>query len=77
MSKKMTLKEFKEWKGLTNLELANLLDEAPAKVHQWINGVKDPDSKGGERRYPTPRHETMIKIFKKTGKVVDFSCWYR
>ena len=72
--KKMTLKEFKEWKGLTNAELAHLLDEAPAKVHQWCNGINMP---GGEKRFPTPRYDTMKKIFKKTGKVVDFSCWYR
>ncbi len=72
--KKMTLKEFKESKGLTNTELAALLDEPPPKVHQWINGVK---GKSGKRRFPTPRHATMIKIFHKTGKVVDFHCWYR
>jgi len=72
--KKMTLKEFKESKGLNNLELAKLLDEAPAKVHQWVNGINMPN---GERHYPTPRYATMKSIYKKTGKAVDFHCWYR
>ena len=74
MGKKMTLKEFKESKKMTNTELASLLQEAPAKVHQWCNGIKLPS---GARHFPVPRYNTMKKIYKKTGKVVDFSCWYR
>jgi len=70
--KKMKLEEFRVYKRMTNAELAEFLGEKAPIVHMWCKGT----IVNGERYFPTPRKEAMLKIKEKTKGLVDISAWY-